>query len=774
MSRLLRALRSRLLTHLCLAGIAAVVTAALVVAGEFTRHTGLTWGFVAPLVVLAVVAFPTAGSELGTARRAEIGVSRLRGMHGRWYVVDVVAEPVLSLLGGALLGAALGLGLDRLLVARWFEGASSPPWGTAGVSVVAVVLGGLLLLLLGMARGLREPVATQVAEAGRPRRAGPGAVFFSVFVLVAAAVAVYRSRTPATQGADLVVLAGPALVGLGAGQLAVWVARGSARVLVRRRGSLGRSLAWSLACRRVVRSDVLGAPMRLLVASGVVAAVTMGGAAATTDWCRDAGRIAAGAPLVLPYSGSPDDALLATRRADPQGRWLMAGADLLADSRAQSRQAWVDTSRYARVAGDFLARTPAAGASSLIQRRAAELQQPPKAPVATGGRWRITATMGDFDRVGDVHVDVAYSGSGGPTYRTIEVLVPPRSTRSAVLRLPECRSGCRVSSMSVGEGPPCSGSAQYQGLCHRPGFSLDRLDFGGIDLLRQPWHQVASAAGHADGAITFGGRAARVRLTKWGRIDLEVPRADLAVPTVTSRGIAWDPASGPVVRNVGGAALPPRVLGRFPAVPLVSRAGSLADLSQALQQSAPAVPAVRSMVLARADTPARVLRAISGGHADRFLPVATFQDRLYSDAEVVRSRGYAAIAVACLLLGPLSLGLTASRQRRDRHRQSAALRLLRVGRTERRRAWQHELLLESVVSCALVVAGAWCAEHYLLAMLPLLVLPAHQPPVDVSVRWVSVVVAAALVAVVSAVVAGAARRAAGDQTAPSVLREGPA
>lgn len=769
MIRLVRAVRSRWLTHLCLAGLAAVVVAALLVAGQFTRHTGLSWGFVLPLVVLAAVAFPTAGAELAAARREEIGVARLRGMHGRWYLVDLVAEPALSLVVGALLGAGLGGCLNSLLVTGWLGVESAATIGTLIGVIGLSVLAGLLLLLVGMTRALREPVAAQIAGAVRPRPAGAGATFFSVSVFVAALVAAYRSGAQAQQ-ADLVVLAGPALLGLAAGQLAVWGARDTARVLLRRRGSL----AGSLACRRVARGDVLGAPLRLLVAAGVVAAVTMGGAAATADWSRDAGRISAGAPLVLTFPGSPANALSVSHRADPQGRWLMAGARLFSDSRAQSREVWLDTSRYARVVGDFLADTPAAAGSRMVTRDAARLRQPPPGPVTTASRWRITATMGDFKRPADVHVEVAYAGDAGATTRPIEVSVPPDSTRSSVLRLPDCRQGCRVTAMSVGEGPPCAGSAAYNGLCDRPRFSLRELDFGGIDLLHQPWTPVASAAGHADGIVAFGPGAATVSLTKTGRVDLEAPAARSAVPALTTRGITWDPGVGPVVRNPGGDALPPRVLGRFAALPVVAGAGSLADLPLALRQSAPAVPAIKTLVLARADTPVAVLNAVTGGHRDRFVPAAAFQNHLAKDAEAVRSQGYAVIAAACLLLGPLSLGLTATRQREDRRRQTAALRLLKVTRRQRRRATLHELALECAAAGLLVAAGAWCAEHYLLASLPLLDLPPHQPAVDVSVRWVSVLLAALLVAVIVAVIDVAVRTTKPEATAPATLREGSA
>ena len=763
---MVRAARSRFLTHVCLAGLAAVVVAALLVAGQFTGQTGLTWGFALPLVVLAGVAFPTAGAELAAARREELGVSRLRGMHGRWYLVDLVAEPALSLLVGALLGVALGVCLNVAAGGRMARRGPAAAPGTLLAISGSTVVGGLLLLLLGMGRALREPVSAQIADAARPRPAGAVTTFFSVFVFVAAVLAAYRSGQ--NRGGDLVVLAGPAILGLAAGQAAVWAARGTARLLLRRRGSLAGSLAW----RRVARGDVLGAPMSLLVAAGVVAAVAMGGAAATTDWSRDAGRIAAGAPLVLTFPGTPEEALRATHRADPQGEWLMAGARLFSDDRAQSRETWLDTARYHRVVGDFLAGTPAGAGSRMIARDAARLRQPPPGPLTTGDRWNITATMRDFRRAADVHVDVQYAGDAGPATRTINVRVPPRSTRSAEVRLPDCRHGCRVTAMSVGEGPPCAGSAAFNGLCDRPRFSLTALDFGGINLLRQPWTPVASAAGHADGVVDFGRGTADVRLTKTGRVDLQAPASALAVPALMTRGIAWDPGDGPVVRDVGGTALPPRVLGRFAALPVVAAAGSLADLPQALQRSAPPVPAITTLVLARADTPAGVLRAVSDGHAGRFVPAAAFEDRLAADAEVVRSRGYAVIAVACLLLGPLSLGLTATRQREDQRRQTAALRLVKVSGRQRRRARLYELALECLAAGLLVGLGAWCAEHYLLGSLPLLDLPAHQAAVDVSVRWGSVVTAALVIAVIAALVHAAVRTTTREATAPATLREG--
>ena len=184
---------------------------------------------------------------------------------------------------------------------------------------------GLAAVLVGMAGALREPLSEQVSIAERPRPASTAALFVSVLLLVAAGVAVYRSSVAPAEDADWVVLAGPALVGLAVGQVAVWLIR-IARPARRRARPPGAGCPASSPSRRLARVAEAATPIRLVVAAAVVGAVSVTGAQQVDDWADDTARIRAGAAVQVPVDGDVYDALGVSHELDPDGEWLMAAA----------------------------------------------------------------------------------------------------------------------------------------------------------------------------------------------------------------------------------------------------------------------------------------------------------------------------------------------------------------------------------------------------------------------------------------------------------------
>ncbi len=91
------------------------------------------------------------------------------------------------------------------------------------------------------------------------------------------------------------MLAGPALVGLAVGQVAVWLIRVAARLAVG--ATAGRGLPGFLASRRLARVAEAATPIRLVVAAAVVGAVSVTGAQQVDDWSDDTARIRAGAAI---------------------------------------------------------------------------------------------------------------------------------------------------------------------------------------------------------------------------------------------------------------------------------------------------------------------------------------------------------------------------------------------------------------------------------------------------------------------------------------------
>ncbi|MEZ5095872.1 MAG: hypothetical protein R2731_06980 [Nocardioides sp.] len=149
------------------------------------------------------------------------------------------------------------------------------------LAVVAVVAVGVGALLVGMRAAIREPLADQVALAERPRRPGTAAIFATVFVLLAAVLAVYRAHATTTDPGWL-VWAGPAVVGLAAGQLAVWLTAMVTRLAVSQSRRAGTGLY--LAVRRLRGTAGLTSPVRLLVAAMALAVLALTGSAAAYSW----------------------------------------------------------------------------------------------------------------------------------------------------------------------------------------------------------------------------------------------------------------------------------------------------------------------------------------------------------------------------------------------------------------------------------------------------------------------------------------------------------
>ena len=86
--------------------------------------------------MIGAVAVPAVGHELSIARREEVGLARLRGVHGLRMVVLLLAEPLLAVVVGALAGLALGLAGTWLTTRWWLDepgvGASAYSLGAAG------------------------------------------------------------------------------------------------------------------------------------------------------------------------------------------------------------------------------------------------------------------------------------------------------------------------------------------------------------------------------------------------------------------------------------------------------------------------------------------------------------------------------------------------------------------------------------------------------------------------------------------------------------------
>ncbi|MDN4172330.1 hypothetical protein QWY28_05205 [Nocardioides sp. SOB77] len=768
MRRTLRGAWSRRSTLLPLLLLTVVVTAGCVTVLGVAAAAGTSAALAVPLVVLGAVAVPASGRELAAARRGEVALARLRGLEGRALQVLLALEPLLVLVVGGVAGWLLGTLGAWVATSAWTdaEPAAYTPGGV--LAAAAVVLAGLVGVLAGMAGALRGPLGEQVTPAARPRRRGLVATFVDVLVVVAAVVAAYRASTgtgtaPA-EDPDLLVLAGPALIGLAVGLAAVLLVRLGARLVVARGGG---SLAGFLASRRLARSGDAGDALRVLVAAAVVAAVAGTGASEVDDWTEQTARLRAGAPLAV---GFPElDAagvLRVSHELDPEGRWLMGAVVVPGGGSVPARRVFLDTERYAAVAGDLLAGTPAAGVAD----RVSELGGT-GAGVVTGGTLSVTVQGVSRRGAGVLRplVTLELRDAGGeerfvPAFAEVPLDGSPVTVERP---LTGCTGGCLVERVVLDRTP---------GTSPLP-YVLSGLEVTGagrtdLDLLDGGWAP--------EGRDRFGrpGGALPVDL---GLLARTADRPQVAVrtteapttPVLATTTATW-PDGPPLLDSVGGDERPAEVLERYAALPLVEADGVLADLPRAAVGSPPTVPAAEVMVLVGPDAPADRVAALRDADPSGPAEVRTLagvRDAVAEESGSAQALVYALVAGFSLGVAVLVLVTAVARERAGWLRDVAALRVVGLPAARLRTAGLAEAAWLAAAAVLATVVGAVLAVRLLLAHLALVDVPEHAVPLTSGLAALPLVLAGLVVAAVVLVVAGRGRSAPVERSRPAILRE---
>jgi hypothetical protein len=732
------------------------------------------------------VAVPSLGTELAVARREEVGLARLRGIHGLRLWRFLLLEPLLAIVVGTLAGVAAGAALTVLTTDAWLGEAAPALDRTALLTAGAIALGGLVIVALGAGAALREPLAAQVATRHRPRRATTLAVFLSLLVIVGAGVAAYRSRETAGEP-DLLVLLGPALVGLALGQVAVWLVRLAARAGTG--ATAGRGLSGFLAARRLARADDLVTPLRLVVAAAVVGCLALTGSVAVDRWADGQSRIDAAGTRVLVSDGGAIGALRLTRELDPEAEHLMASVVVPSETRLPERRAYVDAARWPTVVGDFYDGTAAAPAADAVS-RLLPAEGAARLPQVTGDRLTVSGTAvakapERYDSFRDerflttptgvlVTVDVVRADDTGDSIE-VPLRLPRQGSRDErTVRVPGCGDGCVVTGISVGRDRP-GGFLFYDDS--ELEVLLDRVRVGDTELTDLGWLPDRSAIeGAATNRFDRGFDVNRRFVTNTPQGLLVVPLPADPLPLVLE-GTA-SPLPGLVAGDRPETALdlsgddrPLADVGDADVLPLVGAAGVLSDLPSAALGSGPAVPSAEVRLVADADTPAATLDAVAEATGGTWRPLDDVRRDIGTAAGGAQARAYALTALACALVALLALAAGVARHVRDYRRDVASLRVVGIGLGTARRAGRTELAALTVLVVAAVAVGGWLAVRLLLGGLPLLEPPVASLAVDTSPALWPLVAPAVLAAAVVLVVGGRARAVRTTTTRPSLLRE---
>lgn len=789
MSRVLRGIWSRRGALTTLVLMAAVVVAGAVTVLQFAEAAGTSRWLTAPLLLLGAVAVPSIGAELAVARREEIGLARLRGIHGFRLWRFLLVEPLLAIVVGTLIGIVVGAVGTVVTTKTWLDEAAAPLEQPALLAAAAIAGAALVIVGLSAAAALREPLSVQVSTRRRPRRATTLAVFLSVLVLVGAGVAAYRSRSAAGEP-DLLVLLGPALVGLALGQVAIWVIRIAARTLTP--ATERRGIGAFLAARRLARADDLVTPVRLVVAAAVVGSLALSGAVSVDRWTEEqAGVEVPGARTIDVTDIGAMGAVDLTEQVDPEGDHLIASAIVRNEGRLGERRAYVDADRWDAVVGDFYDGTPARAASDavdrlgtgavplqatgerLVVRASATTLPPPQVFTAPDG------TRFDSGPSSALVVRVSYTGSGnvsGTATATVRFRREGVAGESSV-RLRECADGCLITGLEV--------SRDLTGIFTPDPFrvKVTSIAIGTTDLARSTWLPDPSSVDAALGDRFLPpdsiDRLLVVNLPDGLELAL-LPNSSLrlinesrnsSVPVLVADASDGTGEEAPQALDLGGDDRTTDVLGIARTLPLLGSIGLLSDIRTSAVGSDPTVPAAEVQIVAAAGTPEGMLDRVAEATGTSWRTFATVRDRLGDSHGGAQTVAYALTALACALVALLALGAGVARHLRDYRRDVASLRVVGISAGTVRKAGRLELVSLTVLVLAAVVAGGWLAVTLLLSGLPLLSLPVAGVALDTAPHLVPLVVPALLAAAAVVVVGGRARAVRASTTRPSLLRE---
>ncbi|MDG4828854.1 hypothetical protein O7627_05980 [Solwaraspora sp. WMMD1047] len=697
----------------------------------------------AQLLLLCWCALYFAVRHTGEARRADIGLLKLRGGTRRRAWNLAVAQSAVPMLAGALVGAAAGA-----LGAWLFAGGITEPdqiqlaLGLSGVAGAAALAGALIAVCLPDLHWLGRDVTDLLRRV--PQRRGWRADVTDLVVVAVAVAGIYQAYAVTVEpgeAAGLTLLA-PALIALvvallAARTLAPLAAVTGARAL--RAGRLPVLLAATSIARRPGTHRVFAL---LTVAVAILATAVFGVSASTRAGQLRAGHDIGADRVLTVEARSRAHLLTAVRAADPTGRQAMAvvrGAG--AGGRATLA---VDSPRFASVVTEPRHYLPAGSASP------AELLRP-AAPEPV--------------RVGDGELTLV--ASGAPVLVTAQfVTIEGRTANVDFGPIGAAPAAHRAT--VTGCGDPAAGGCRLVGLglfepsVDGPPVEPDPGRQVRIDGLSGPAGQLLDAAVLADPArwrgdlraevlgvtlVPTGGQLTvvagprpltpGVRRSTWAYlVDGPSP-----VPVLLAGEPGEQVPGDPRAPVFGGLDLPARVVAVVERLPQLPRGGLLVDLEYA-DRIAPTAGGTGDLlqVWLAAEAPAGFPDLL----ADQGLTVLT-TETIAETADLISAQGPPAASrfqlfagMIGLLMGAGALTVAAAAERPDRAAELAALRVQGMpARPVRRVIYGGPLLLVGL-AVGLGVAAAVLARAVLPPAMPLFVdnwrvlpLPAGPAPVPV-------------------------------------------
>jgi hypothetical protein len=609
------------------------------------------------LVLFEVVA---ASSE---SRATEVAVAKLRGLRPRDVAVFGVAEPVTLVLAATPIGLALGWVAARALAtAVLLPGVPVRLNGGSFVAAAIALVGGLVASALASRRILTRSVLDQWRRAEEHVARGRHllAVDLALAALAVAAVAALYRHTGLQHHPSTLTLLGPALVVLAAALLGLRALPGLASAAAEATRA-GRHLGAFLAARQVARraSEHRFAAL-LAVATGVAVFSVAANDVVHHNETRRA-RAEVGADRVLtvqPANGV--DLTTAVRRADPDGRWAMAGAAWtpVGGSVGTTIQT-LDTTRLQRV-GYYDGRVePLLAQLDAHSARGVTLSTTPI-------RVAVTAA----GTVGHPALDVTVVDRAAHVVTIHGPVVRPGST-DVVVPLP-CPSGCQLVGLALDRATDDTqtmrGRWSVTRLDERRGASWAAVDaqLSTPQAWRSGTHQTngadivtATPDGTTDSFVAEPGG--------WPSIELaDVPRP---LPVLLTVGATTTTETAPYVNDLAGGPVPLVRVATVPLVPRLLGTGGLADISAA-RASLPAFDqlSVQQVWLGR-DAPKDALQRLRSAGLVLGAP-----DSVSQHVQSLRQQGpalalqlflFASFACAGLALAATVLALAAAGRRRS-------------------------------------------------------------------------------------------------------------